>query len=42
MPFALGRQNQRKQDGDNSSEEEPLQMEVDEAEDLGFFLDYID
>ena len=42
MPFALGRQNQRRQDGDNSSEEESVQMEVDEAEDLGFFLDYID
>ena len=42
MPFALGRQSQRRQDGDNDSEEEPVQMEVDEAEDLGFFLDYID
>ena len=42
MPFALGRQNQRKQDGDNSSEEESVQMEVDQVEDLGFFLDYID
>ena len=42
MPFALGRQNQRRHDGDNSSEEESVQMEVDEADDLGFFLDYID
>ena len=42
MPFALGRQNQQRQDGDNSSEEESVQMEVDEAEDLGFFLDYTD
>ena len=42
MPFALGRQNQRRQDGDNVSEEESVQMEVDQAEDLGFFLDYID
>ena len=42
MPFALGRQNQRRQDGDNSSEEEPVEMEVDQVEDLGFFLDYID
>ena len=42
MPFALGRQNQRKQDGDNSSEEESVEMEVNQAEDLGFFLDYID
>ena len=42
MPFALGRQSQRKQDGDNSSEEESVQMEVAQVEDLGFFLDYID
>ena len=42
MPFALGRQNQRRRDGDNGSDEESVQMEVDEVEDLGFFLDYID
>ena len=42
MPFALGRQNQRRQDGHNSSEEESVEMEVNEADDLGFFLDYID
>ena len=42
MPFALGRQNQRSHDGHNSSEEESVEMEVNEAEDLGFFLDYID